>query len=414
MSNRLSISRGNQNSNKSSSTKVLTTAIVFDVILDESHERLKSDDNEIFGDWFSDGVKLFKVGGVVARPLHDRKTPNEQLPIYLPYNQSITDLPVRGETVEILRVGNTSYYQRVPGKLLNKGTATKTALENLYSEKHTENQSDSYSTTSQTGTSTSTESDEEAKFGEYFKGEEPVNKLKLYEGDKVIQSRFGQSIRFSSYNNEENIYAPTILIRNRQNDKSLDELKEGDITEENVIEDGSTIAITSGDYLLEFTPGTEDTPFETEPVYQEPPSELKGTDQILINSGRIILSSKDSEMIFFSKGDISFLTDGKLTIDNGNDGAFIDLNGEYRTTTNDNNMYFLGGSGEIYLNTEETSEPLARGQTLIDILSEILDELQAEIHPTPAGPSSPPTNAAKYAAIQGKLDTILSTLNYTE
>jgi len=414
MSQRLGISRGNQNANKTASTKTLTTAIVFDVILDESHPRLRDDSNDIFGDWFSDGVKLFKVGGIVARPLHDRKTPNEQLPIYLPINQSIVDLPVKGETVQILRVGNTSYYQRIAGKMLNKGTATKTALDNLYPEKDTPNKSSSYSTTSQTGTSTSTESDSESKFGEYFKGEEPVNKLKLYEGDKLLQSRFGQSIRFSAYNNEENIYSPTILIRNRQNDKSLDELKEGDITEENVIEDGSTIAITSGDYLLDFTPGTEDTPFETEPVYQEPPSELKGTDQILINSGRIILSSKDSEMIFFSKGDISFLTDGKLTIDNGNDGAFIDLNGEYRTTTNDNNMYFLGGSGEIYLNTESDAEPLARGQTLVDILKEILTQLAQETHPTPCGPSGPPVNAAAYNSIKSKLDTILSTLNYTE
>ena len=77
-------------------------------------------------------------------------------------------------------------------------------------------------------------------------------------------------------------------------------------------------------------------------------------------------------------------------------------------------MYFLGGSGEIYLNTEETAQPLVRGQALVDILSELLTELAVEIHPTPAGPSGPPTNASKYNAIKSKLDTILSTLNYTE
>ena len=67
--------------------------------------------------------------------------------------------------------------------------------------------------------------------------------------------------------------------------------------------------------------GTEDVPFETEPIYHTPPEEQKCTDHVLINSGRIILSSKDSEMIFYSKGDISFISDGKLTIDNGNDGV---------------------------------------------------------------------------------------------
>ena len=323
-------------------------------------------------------------------------------------------MPLIGETVQLLTVGGKVHYKRLYNPDINKGNAEEDALLQGYPTEEETSSSSNYGETSQTGTPNSDgDGDRKTKFGEYFESTK-ISPLKYYEGDKIIQSRFGQSIRFSGYNNEENVLAPTIIIRNRQNDKSLEELKEFEITEEDIVEDGSTIAITSGDYLLEWTPGTEEGPFDTEPVYYEPPSELKGTDQVLVNSGRIILSSKDSEMIFFSKGNISLVSDGKFTLDNGNDGAFIDLNGEYRTTTNDNNMYFLGGSGEIYLNTEATTEPLARGQTLIDILSEILDELQAEIHPTPAGPSSPPTNAPKYAAIQGKLDTILSTLNYTE
>ena len=121
---------------------------------------------------------------------------------------------------------------------------------------------------------------------------------------------------------------------------------------------------------------------------------------------------------FFQQKDFVYATKiDEHTIEvkyNGNAGAEIDLNGEYRTTTNDNNMYFLGGSGEIYLNTESNAEPLSRGQTLIDILAEILTELAKETHPTPCGPSSPPVNAPAYNAIKAKLDTILSTLNFTE
>ena len=183
---------------------------------------------------------------------------------------------------------------------------------------------------------------------------------------------------------------------------------------ENIVDDGSTIVLSSGEHLLEFTPGQIDTPLETTPIYAEEP-ELKGTDQVLINSGRIILSSKDSEMLFYSKGNYSFISDGKLTIDNGLDGAEIDLNGEYRTTTNDNNMYFLGGSGEIYLNTESTAEPLSRGQTLIDILAELCDAINAQIFSTPCGPTMMgPNNRGDFNKIKSKLDTILSTLNYTE
>lgn len=337
----------------------------------------------------------------------------ENIPEYPPLN-SDEGIPLLGESVELVEVGGKFCYRRIPNSDLNSGNAREDALLFGYPDEESGAGSKDYNETSQTGTANSSEAgDRKTKLGEYFETTQ-INPLKLYEGDKLIQSRFGQSIRFSGYNNEENKYAPTILIRNRQNDKSVEDLKEFELTEENVIEDGSTIAITSGDYLLGWNPGTEDGPFDTEPVYYEPPSELKGTDQILINSGRIILSSKDSEMIFFSKGNFSIVSDGKFTLDNGNDGASIDLNGEYRTTTNDNDMYFLGGSADIYLNTESQDEPLARGQTLIDILSEILDELQKEIHPTPSGPSSPPTNASAYAKIQSKLDTILSTQNFTE
>ena len=357
--------------------------------------------------------KEFQLGFAKIVTRKDSSYDLADIPSYPPYNIE-EGLPLIGETVQLLTVGGKVHYKRLYNPDINKGNAEEDALLQGYPTEEETSSSSNYGETSQTGTPNSDgDGDRKTKFGEYFESTK-ISPLKYYEGDKIIQSRFGQSIRFSGYNNEENVLAPTIIIRNRQNDKSLEELKEFEITEEDIVEDGSTIAITSGDYLLEWIPGTEEGPFDTEPVYYEPPSELKGTDQVLVNSGRIILSSKDSEMIFFSKGNISLVSDGKFTLDNGNDGAFIDLNGEYRTTTNDNNMYFLGGSGEIYLNTEATTEPLARGQTLINILSEILDELQAEIHPTPAGPSSPPTNAPKYAAIQGKLDTILSTLNYTE
>ena len=39
----------------------------------------------------------------------------------------------------------------------------------------------------------------------------------------MVQSRFGQSIRFSGYNNEEKNY-PSIIIRNRENNVSQNEL----------------------------------------------------------------------------------------------------------------------------------------------------------------------------------------------
>ena len=151
-----------------------------------------------------------------------------------------------------------------------------------------------------------------------------------------------------------------------------------------------------------------------EPIYAEEP-ELKGTDQALINSGRIILSAKDSEMLFYSKGNYSFISDGKLTIDNGLDGAEMDFNGDVLITTNDNDVKILGGSGEIYLNTEETKEPLVRGKVLLKLMEDLINAINAQVFSTPAGPTAAgPNNKGDFNKIKSKLETFLSTLNYTE
>jgi hypothetical protein len=385
--------------------------IVLDVITNDEHEAIID-----LGVGKNDTRNTYEIGFAKIRRLDDNQSPIEQLRFYAPHDYANLELPLIGESVEILKRGNGELiYKRITSSTLNTGNYVEGVNEimNPNKEPASDGGAGEYSTTSQTGTPNGAGGAADSPENEYFK-ETQVNHLNFFEGDKVIQSRFGQSIRFSGYNNIDNVLAPTIVIRNRQGSKSLEELKIGTPTYEDIVDDGSTIVMTSGEHLLEFSPGQIDTPLETTPIYAEEP-ELKGTDQVLINSGRIILSSKDSEMLFYSKGNYSFISDGKLTIDNGLDGAEIDLNGEYRTTTNDNNMYFLGGAGEIYLNTESSAEPLSRGQTLIDILAELCDAINAQIFSTPAGPTMMgPNNRGDFNKIKSKLDTILSTLNYTE
>lgn len=392
------------------SNKLITGTVVF-VHIDDTEFESITIPSDISSD-VSDLDSTLGFAKIVERG--DTSYDYDDLNDYPPFNID-EGLPLLGEVVELIKVGGNSHYKRIHNIDINAGNAVEDAQLRGLPVENTDTNSSGYSETSETGTPNSGgDGDRSNKLGEYFESTQ-INPLKYYEGDKIIQSRFGQSIRFSGYNNEENVFAPTIILRNRQNDLSIDELKEFEITEEDVVEDGSTIAITSGDYELAFTPGTADIPLETEPIYHVPPDELKGTDQILLNSGRIIISSKDSEMMFFSKGDYSFISDGKLSIDNGLAGAEIDLNGEYRTTTNDNNMYFLGGSGEIYLNTEETTEPLVRGETLLGLLEELIDAINVQIFQTPCGPTAPgPTNKPTFNQIKSKLNTFLSTLNYTE
>ena len=417
MSDRIRISHQSSTTNKLPINTNSNVGIVIAVILDDKHELItKTDATE-----FSTGLNTSIVGWCAIRPLHNQSDAEANLTVYPPYDSLNLELPLVGETVELIKVGNITHYKRMTRGFLNTGNALENFNRNVFNEIEPEtNNASSYSTTAQTGiTNTSGKTDRDTKIGEYFKST-PINKLKLYEGDKLIQSRFGQSIRFSGYNNADNLFAPTIIIRNRQNDVSLNELKEGDVTEEDINRDGSTIALVSGKYKLTFQPGTVDdgggTNFETKPTHFEKyPSELTGYDQMLLSSDRIILSAKSAEFIVYSKGNWGVISDGIMSIDNGKAGASLDFNGDVKLTTNDFNTYILGGKGYIYLNTESTKEPLARGETLRKLLSDLIDLIVKQVYPTPSGPTSVgPTNQADFKKLQAKLDTILSTLNFTE
>jgi hypothetical protein len=411
MSTRLSYS--NQVSSKAQSSRSdIKVGVVLDVIKDDSHTSIYDLGLGNEGETRNTNT----IGSVKIRKVDDISSPVDALKFYPPLDYNSIDLPIVGEMVEIVtNESGKKYYRRITSSNLNTGNVLVNPDGAIVpiTEKSSGDKSSDYKSTSQTGTPNSSQNENDTFENEYFEPSQ-VNHLVLYEGDKLLQTRFGQSIRFSGFNNENNVFAPTIIIRNRQGDKSLENLDRGTPTEENFVDDGSTIAMTSGDYELGFTPGTVDTPLETTPVYTEEP-ELKGTDQILINSGRIVISSKDAEMMFYSKGNYSFVSDGKLTIDNGNDGAEMDFNGEVRMTTNSNNIYLLGDSGEIYLNTEETTEPLVRGETLKGLLEELIDAINQQVFMTPSGPTAVgPTNAPDFDNIKSRFVEFLSTLNYTE
>ena len=118
-------------------------------------------------------------------------------------------------------------------------------------------------------------------------------------------------------------------------------------------------------------------------------------------------------MIFYSKGNYGFISDGGLSIDNKG-GIVADVQDDIFVTTNDSDIRLDTGDAEIHIGNGNSEEPLAKGDTLVSLLNEILSEIVAMNHATPAGPSSPPLNAAKFTAIQGKLDTILSKKNFVD
>ena len=336
----------------------------------------------------------------------------EQLSIAYPLDKNSVTLPTRNEIVIIHSFGGNKHYSRIGGDVTPNLNANTDLISKKFDKEikvDSSNDATNYQNVSSTGISRTNKNSGKSDFdgyGEYFTDNSNIHKLKLYEGDTLLESRFGQSIRFSGYNNSENKFAPTITIRNGENPDSL-QSKFGTSTEENINKDGNIIFLGSGEKLLEWTLPTTN----AKESFFNYPTELKG-NQILLSSDRIILSAKASQMIFASKEDMGFITDGQFSIDTtkginvtADDNIYFDIKGnrDFQITTSGGGAISLGSTKDDEL------EPAAKGQTLVDLLGEMLDLVAQQIYVTPAGPSAPgPTSVAQFASLKAKLNSMLS------
>tara|TARA_R110000822_G_scaffold594_1_gene2657 strand:+ start:7799 stop:9031 length:1233 start_codon:yes stop_codon:yes gene_type:complete len=401
--------RANQNINKKGGP-TSTTATVYHIILDMNDSELT--DLEI-----PDGDKPTYIGAIKYKSQNGSNKATAES-IAFPKNLNYSSLPTKNEIVNISSgAGGATYYERI-GKspTPNINAAENTIKTGTATDTSSVNKSNNYGKVSSTGIARSNvESDEVNGYGKYFTANGNLHKLKLYEGDSLIESRFGQSIRFSGYNNPDNSFSPTITIRNIENAVSLKE-DNTKSTEEDINRDGSIIILGSNEYQLPFQPGTVSdsgtSDFETSPTaFSNYPSDLKG-NQILINSDRLIFSAKTSEMIFYSKKDYGFISDGQLSIDNKL-GIEVNVSDDINILTNDKDINLNTNNGKVNIGNVEL-ESLVRGETLLGIMEELIDAIVAQIYLTPSGPSAEgPTNIADFNAIKSRLKEFLSTLNKT-
>jgi hypothetical protein len=389
---------------------LVTIGYVDDVILDESHP--KADGNPAY------------IGAVVYRSseIHIPDSPGGVT--VFPLDRNIKNLPVRNERIQIHHFGGSIYYTLIE----NSANPSVTANENQIATATTGG-SDSNQPPPKIDINVAehniskTNADTSKKYngyGEYYKGQSGIHNLKMYEGDNLIQSRFGQSIRFSGYNNPNRVFSPTIIIRNRENllNQGLNKAKIS--VEEDINRDGSSIILSSGEYQLPFQPGNLDEKGNSdwnENAYPATwkqgtfPSKLVG-DQILINSGRIILSSKSAEMLFYSKKDYGFISEGTLHINNRS-GIRASVGDKILINTNNQDIKFYTGNGKIDLG-DTNLEPLVMGNKLVNILKDLINLIIQQQYLTPSGPSAEgPVNKPQFNALASKLETILSALNKT-
>jgi len=405
--------------------------IVLDIILDDSHPIFKSPNNypsinptdwpdDVSGNPALQTDKNFTwIGRVLVRPLISQQgADKEKLTWAIPLeNTGIVEYPLVNETVILVNYFNTLYYSKklnIKGFLNNNVDFRKEKISGLNSGNREIEVSNSDKTTPYQGPLSYTVSkkyknvDNVGVMGRYFWSNNNIRSIKKYEGDSVIESRFGQSIRFSAYDsNRQNDQSspqykdyvnkdksknpkfpdsitgggnPMILIRNRQRPIKLDmsEKNTGGFVSEDINNDGSSIHITSGLTESSFVPTIKKTIFQEgkEEISTFSPTgcssfklpKLVG-DQIVINSDRLVFSSKAEETLHFSKKRYAITTDSEYTVD-AQDQIVITSN--TKTVLNSPAIYL----GEY----DKTSEPVVLGQTTVDWLYDLCDWILTHIH----------------------------------
>jgi len=389
-----------------------SNGVVYSVILDETHPRIKNSNGKLTTEL---------IGAIEFRYTGGTQDGDNNLPIAYPSEKIYASLPVRNETVEIIQSGTGQpLYKRIGADVTPNINADPEYIKRNYKPVNNANstsRTQNYKEIENTGLSKTNQqnSNKYDGFGSYFTTQPGIHKLKLYEGDTIFESRFGQSIRFSAYNNDNTEFSPTTIIRNGENSASRKN-KIQQTTLEDINRDNSIIVLSSDKYQMGFVPGSTNdkgnSDFKTTPKsFANYPEKLIG-DQILINSGRLILSAKNAEMIFYSKKNYGFISDGALSIDNAL-GIEVNVGADVNVTTNDRNVNINTTNGKINLGNTQL-EPLVKGNKLVDLLTELIDAIIKQNYLTPSGPSKVgPENAPTFNSIKSRLKTILSELNST-
>jgi hypothetical protein len=254
----------------------LEEAVVLDVVLDETHPIFSSailsvdtwppnidgsEPNPSDNDYSWIGRVRFRF--LNSQVNEEKETLNWAFPVE---NTGIVEYPLMNEIVIVGKYRDQYFYTR---KLNVNSTINSNAD---FSAERTSGQVDkNINEYSEDGAYTGPQSkinfsggdDYTGILGNYFKFNPKIRGLKLYEGDTILQSRFGSSIRFGAYDNNrgndnglgeysDNGGNPMILIRNRQAPIKLPQGYTGKgYTVEDINKDGSSIHLTSGKTIFQ-------------------------------------------------------------------------------------------------------------------------------------------------------------------
>jgi hypothetical protein len=440
----------------------LEPAVVLDIVLDKDHPLFKQAANlqtNIDVDrWPSDlegkkpeigEIDYSWIGRALVRlQFTSPVTEKEKLIWAYPIDSAISEYPLVNEVVILMKYRNKFFYSR---KLNMRNLPNEAVDFSVNPTLSGQGNTELYSTKPYQGPVSKTSHDGSSGYkgvaGKYYTINDRMRRLKRYEGDTVIESRFGQSIRFGAYddtrdndkgdtNNADYFNGggnPMLIIRNRQRKllkkgetlklvnspnpatvTGTDEEKNaGGFVKEDINHDGSSIYITTGQTISKWVTtcykkmlgtGEEVGSFNGNSTYNYP---ILNGDQIILNSNRLLLSSRYGETLHYSKKRYAIVTDNDYT---------LDAHQQIVLTTNTKTVI---NSPAIYLGEyDNANEPAILGQTLANWLYDLCNWLGEHTHwylhsHVDAGKESPsqtqlPVQLQQLYAIRDRVHTILS------
>lgn len=303
----------NQVSNEDINTIIsLLSVRVTDIILSDSHPLFKK-----LGGWQSIGYIEFEIINFQSGDLKIK-------PIAKPFFPNIKNYPLVNEIVLLFELSNnkigvdtsnTSYYYISPINLWNHPhhNAYPNSFQissNKINKSYKDIEGGSSEKVSNQNIGINLNS---PKIGGTFEEKSNIRPLLPFNGDVIIEGRFGNSIRFGSTNKNKNEWSisgdngnPITILSNGQNFLNLNE---GWVPRTELInEDLSSIYLTSNQKLKIDIPGIKkgQSPFgNVVSKGQIPKSPISyNKPQIILNSDRILLNSKRDSIILSSKENI--------------------------------------------------------------------------------------------------------------
>jgi hypothetical protein len=338
-----------------------------------------------------------------------------------PFDKNNMTYPILGETVLILNINNDYFWLPYSNNhypnYREDYKVSEIGKEKEISKNTTQSKSKDYKETKTTGTPNQKPTQTQSSAKKY-KVNEKIKFLNPKEGDTILSGRVGNSIRFSEFHLTEDgkTSSPSIFIRNKQNPE-LDDKKIGELVEEDINKDGTSIYIVSNKVKVPFK---EEIKKEKKAFKGYPSSaDFKG-DQLFVNSDRIVLSAKAKEFIIFGKGNTGVITDGNYSIDAEKE-IYIHNKKNVTIHSEGANQIFLNSeNGKIFLGKDKGAgdagadvQKMVLGGELVKVMEELIDAITKQVYLTPAGPSSTgPTNVSQFMSIKSKLKTIQSAKNF--